>query len=160
MRKKEMRTFEYAVKTVNGKSEKAFKDAKLPEYKTRHSAGADLFCAEEIIIPAHKLGRVHTGIKAKMLNTDVLLLYNRSSNPSKRGLILANGVGVIDADYYGNANNDGEIMMEFYNITDEDVIIHIGDSIGQAVFSNFYYPDAGYVINQEARTGGYGSTEK
>ena len=56
-----------------------------------------------------------------MQDDEMLLLYNRSSNPKKKGLILANSVGVVDKDYYGNVDNDGHIMFAFYNIKDEDV---------------------------------------
>ena len=63
---------------------------------------------------------IPTGIKAYMLDDEVLYLYNRSSNPKKKGLILANSVGVIDKDYYGNPDNDGHIMFAFYNIKDKD----------------------------------------
>lgn len=155
-----MRQFEIAKKVEGGIKIPMYEHVKMPVYKTKHSAGADIFCAEEVVVPAHRLGRVHTGLKVKMAHNEVLFLYNRSSNPSKRGLILANGVGVIDADYYGNPDNDGEIMMEFYNITDTDVTIKIGEAVGQAIFSNFAYPDAGFLIKGAIRTGGYGSTDE
>lgn len=48
-----------------------------------------------------------------MPDDEVVLLYNRSSNPKKKGLIMANSVGVIDKDYYGNPDNDGHIMFAF-----------------------------------------------
>ena len=51
-----------------------------------------------------------------MQDDEVLILANRSSNPGKKGLILANSIGVIDKDYYGNPDNDGHIMFAFYNI--------------------------------------------
>ena len=51
-----------------------------------------------------------------MQDDEMLLLYNRSSNPKKKGLIMANSVGVIDKDYYGNPDNDGHFMFAFYNI--------------------------------------------
>ena len=155
-----MRQFEIATKEVDGKRVPAFNNVKFPVYKTAYAAGCDLFCAEDTVIPAHGLGRVHTGLKMCMEENDVLLLYNRSSNPSKRGLVLANGVGVVDADYYGNPDNDGEIMMEFYNITDKDVVINAGDTIGQAVLTNFIHPASGYTIVNKKRTGGFGSTDK
>ena len=53
---------------------------------------------------------------------EVLILANRSSNPGKKGLILANSIGVIDSDYYGNPDNDGHIMFAFYNIKEEDIL--------------------------------------
>ena len=56
-----------------------------------------------------------------MQDDEVLILANRSSNPGKKGLILANSIGVIDKDYYGNKDNDGHIMFAFFNIKDEDI---------------------------------------
>ena len=76
----------------------------LPVRSTKNSAGYDVEAAEDCIIPAFKPGQkptlVKTGIKAYMQDDEVLMLYNRSSNPKKKGLILANSVGVIDKDYY------------------------------------------------------------
>ena len=84
---------------------------------------------------------IKTGIKAYMQDDEVLYLYNRSSNPKKKGLILANSVGVIDKDYYGNPDNDGHIMFAFYNIKDEDIEIKNGEAIGQAVFQKYLVVD-------------------
>ena len=101
---------------------KGFEDKKinLPERKTKFSAGYDFEAAEDCIVPAYKAGMnptlVKTGIKAYMLDDEMLCLYNRSSNPKKKGLVLSNGVGIVDKDYYGNPDNDGAIMFAFYNI--------------------------------------------
>ena len=106
---------------------KGFEDKKinLPERKTKYSAGYDIEAAEDVIIPSFKKGinptLVKTGIKVYMPDDEVVLLYNRSSNPKKKGLIMANSVGVIDKDYYGNPDNDGHIMFAFYNIKEEDI---------------------------------------
>ena len=90
----------------------------LPERKTKHSAGYDVEAAEDTIIPSFKKGMkptlIKTGIKAYMQDDEVLILANRSSNPGKKGLILANSIGVIDKDYYGNPDNDGHIMFAFF----------------------------------------------
>ena len=143
---------------------KGFEDAgiNLPVRKTKYSAGYDVEAAEDTIIPAFKRGQkptlVKTGIKAFMEDDEMLLLYNRSSNPGKRGLILANSVGVVDKDYYGNPDNDGHIMFAFYNIKDEDVEIKKGDCIGQAIFMPFLISDGD--VAEGIRTGGFGSTNK
>ena len=103
------------------------KEINLPERKTKYSAGYDIEAAEDVIIPSFKKGinptLVKTGIKVYMPDDEVVLLYNRSSNPKKKGLIMANSVGVIDKDYYGNPDNDGHIMFAFYNIKEEDIEI-------------------------------------
>lgn len=104
---------------------------------------------------------VHTGIKAYMEEDEVLELYNRSSNPKKLGLILSNGVGVVDADYYESQETDGEIMFAFYNILPFNVTIKAGDRIGQGVFKKFLRPtDSSLRVKDVARLGGYGSTDK
>lgn len=138
------------------------KEINLPERKTKYSAGYDIEAAEDVIIPAFKRDQkptlVKTGLKAYMEDDDMLLLYNRSSNPGKRGLILANSVGVVDKDYYGNQDNDGHIMFAFYNIKDEDVQIKKGDAIGQAIFQKYLVTDDDSAAGE--RMGGFGSTNK
>lgn len=101
---------------------------------------------------------VHTGVKSNMEADEVLELYNRSSNPKKLGLILANGVGVVDADYYNNPDNDGEIMFAFYNILPWSVTLSAGDRIGQGVFKKYLRPVEGLRVKEEERKGGFGST--
>ena len=88
----------------------------------------------------------------------MLLLYNRSSNPGKKGLILANSVGVIDKDYYGNPDNDGHIMFAFYNVKSSDIEIKKGDAIGQAIFQKYLVTDDDSAEGE--RIGGFGSTSK
>ena len=143
---------------------KGFEDKKinLPVRKTKYSAGYDVEAAEDTIVPPFKPGMkptlIKTGIKSYMQENEYLMLANRSSNPGKKGLILANSVGIVDKDYYENSDNDGHIMFAFYNIKDEDVEIKKGDCIGQAIFMPFLTAD-----NDEAegaRTGGFGSTNK
>ena len=143
---------------------KGFEDKgiNLPVRKTKYSAGYDIEAAEDVTIPSFKKGMaptlIKTGIKAYMQDDEVLMLYNRSSNPKKKGLILANSVGVIDKDYYGNPDNDGHIMFAYYNIKDEDVEIKKGDCIGQAIFMPFLVADEDKA--EGTRIGGFGSTNK
>lgn len=98
---------------------------------------------------------VKTGIKAKFPEDEALLLLNRSSNP-KRGLYLANGVGLVDSDYYNNDDNEGHIMLAFINLGQDDYVIKPGDRIGQGVFMNFKLVDGDTATGN--RVGGYGST--
>ncbi|MBP3596418.1 MAG: dUTP diphosphatase [Clostridia bacterium] len=134
----------------------------LPVRNTKYSAGYDFQAAEDCIIPAFKPGQkptlVKTGIKSFMQDDEMLLLYNRSSNAGKRGLVLANGVGVVDKDYYGNESNDGAIMFAFFNIKDTDFEIKKGDVIGQGIFQKYLIADDD-IANGE-RKGGFGSTDK
>jgi dUTP pyrophosphatase len=103
---------------------------------------------------------VATGIKSYMEDDEALFLYNRSSNPLKLFLLLANGVGVVDSDYYGNPKNDGHIMFQFINFGFTDRHIKKGQAIGQGIFKKFLKADKGTArqLNVE-RTGGHGSTK-
>ena len=134
----------------------------LPKRKTKYSAGYDIEAAEDVVIPSFKKGMnptlVKTGIKAYMQDDEALMLYNRSSNPKKKGLILANSVGVVDKDYYENPDNDGHIMFAFYNIKDEDTIVKKGDAIGQGIFQTYFVTDDD--VAEGERVGGFGSTNK
>lgn len=133
----------------------------LPKRKTKHAAGYDFEAAEDTIIHPgfDKPTLVKTGIKAYMKEDEVLYIYNRSSNPKKKKIILANSVGVIDGDYYSNEDNDGHIMFAYYNVSDEDVVIKKGEAIGQGVFQKFLKVDNEEEVEGE-RTGGFGSTDK
>ena len=138
------------------------KDIHMPVRKTKYSAGYDIEAAEDVVVPVFRNGMaptmVSTGIKAYYPKDEVLYLFNRSSNPKKRGLILANGVGVIDSDYYCNSNNDGHLIFTFYNFGDVDVLIKKGESIGQAIFQKYLITDDDDAIGE--RIGGFGSTDK
>lgn len=156
------------------------KGINLPERQTTNAAGYDFEASDYITIPSiwkqatkyifnkifsggnevdEKLFKptlVPTGIKAYMQEDEVLYLYNRSSNPLKQFLLLGNGVGVIDGDYYENPSNDGHIMFQFINFGIIDKTIKPGERIGQGVFAKFLKTDVDTVDKQ--RTGGFGST--
>ena len=138
------------------------KGIKLPVRKTKKSAGYDVEAAEDIVIPPFEPGckptLIHTGLKAYCQDDEWFMLANRSSNPGKKKLVLANGIGIIDADYYGNPDNDGEFMYAYYNISSEPVEIKKGDVIGQVVFQKFLAVDNDQAEGE--RTGGFGSTDK
>ena len=138
------------------------KGINLPIRKTKCSAGYDVEAAEDTVIPSFRPGMkptlVKTGIKSYFPNDEYLMLANRSSNPGKKGLVLANSIGVVDADYYSNESNDGHIMFAFYNFFDQDVEIKKGDAIGQAIFQKYFTVDDDN--NEGKRIGGFGSTNK
>ena len=138
------------------------KNINLPIRKTKYSAGYDIEAAEDCIIPAFKPGQAptlgKTGLKAYMKDDEYLMLCNRSSNPKKKGLILANSVGIVDKDYYENPDNDGHIMFAFFNVKDVDVEIKKGDAIGQGIFKQYLVTDDD--VAEGERLGGFGSTNK
>ncbi len=137
------------------------KDIHLPVRKTKNSAGYDVEAAEDVVIPPFKFGMkptlIPTGLKAYCQEDEFYMLVNRSSGP-KKGFIMANSIGIIDADYYGNETNDGHFYFQYYNFKDEDLVIKKGDVIGQVIFQKYLTVD-----NDSAdgvRTGGFGSTSK
>lgn len=158
-----MRLFEFSERfdKEKGCMIQAYENARMPEYATFNSAGADFFCAEEVVIPpmseTFKPTLVHTGIRACMEEGEFLMLANRSGNP-KKGLVLANGIGIVDQDYYKCEANDGEIMFAFLNTTNESITLKVGDKLGQGVFTIFKRP-ANAVVVQQNRVGGFSSTD-
>ena len=84
------------------------------------------------------------------------MLANRSSGP-KKGLVMCNSIGIIDADYYENETNDGHFYFQYYNILDHDIEIKKGDVIGQVVFQKFLVADDDNA--EGVRTGGFGTTD-
>lgn len=99
---------------------------------------------------------VSTGMKCHMPKDVYLELSVRSSTPLKDWIILANGVGIIDADYYNNPDNEGEIFFQLINLSPFSIVLHKGDIIGQGIFKSYLT-----TTNDEAngvRTGGFGST--
>ena len=137
------------------------KDINLPVRKTKFSAGYDVEAAEDITIPSFKPGvkptLVPTGLKAYCESDEYIMLVNRSSGP-KKGLIMANSIGIVDADYYGNESNDGHFYFQFINVLDQDITIKKGDCIGQAIFQKYLTVDSDNASG--IRTGGIGSTDK
>ena len=106
----------------------------------------------------HKVTLVPTGIKVKMPEDWYLQISVRSSLPYKHWLILANGVGIIDSDYYNNVDNEGHIYLQLINLLPFDIVLKKGDRIGQGVFLQY-----GTTIDDHSdndRTGGLGSTSE
>ncbi|HEL0633354.1 dUTP diphosphatase [Streptococcus equi subsp. zooepidemicus] len=128
----------------------------LPKRETAHAAGYDLSVAKEVSIAPGEIVLVPTGVKAYMQDGEVLYLYDRSSNPRKKGLVLINSVGVIDGDYYGNPANEGHIFAQMKNITDQTITLSAGERIVQGVFMPFLIADGDQASGE--RTGGFGST--
>lgn len=143
---------------------KGFEDKgiNLPIRKTKSSAAYDLEAAEDIVLPSFEKGSkpilIPTGLKAYMQPDEMLVIVPRSSSPKKQGISYPHSMGVIDADYYGNPDNDGHIFVQCINLKDEEVKIKKGEAVGQAIFQKFLTID-----NDQAdgiRTGGFGSTDK
>ena len=128
----------------------------LPTRTTKGSAGYDFRSLETKDILPGQVAVIHTGVKAAMNIGEVLLVFIRSSLGVKKGLSLANSVGVIDADYYGNPDNDGEIMIALRNNSQTPVHIEKGDRIAQGIFAPYLTTDDDSAKGN--REGGFGST--
>ena len=100
---------------------------------------------------------VPTGIKCEMPGDHYLELSVRSSCPLKHWLILANGVGVIDADYYNNPDNEGHIYFQLINLSPFDIQLRKGDVIGQGILKRYETVDNDAAWGE--RAGGFGSTD-
>lgn len=137
------------------------KDIHIPVRKTVNSAGYDVEAASDMVIPPYKPGikpsLIPTGLKAYCQPDEFIMLVNRSSGP-KKGFMMSNSIGIVDADYYGNESNDGHFYFQFWNFGETDLVIHKGDVIGQVIFQKYL------TINDDnatgTRTGGFGSTNK
>lgn len=130
----------------------------LPTRATAKSAGHDFFLKENVTIKPGKAVFQYTDVKCRLNRDEVLLLFVRSSIGIKQHLMLANGTGVIDADYYGNADNDGNIGLTLYNYGTETVELKAGEKIMQGVIVDYRISENDCVTT--GRYGGFGSTGK
>ena len=122
-------------------------DTIIPTRSTKDAAWYDFFASEDIVIPSlfkalHnwetlKPTFVPTHIKAFIPKNMFLQLANRSGNPLKIWISMANWVWIVDADYYNNPDNEGHIMVALYNSTDKAFKIHVGDRIAQGIFVKY-----------------------
>lgn len=101
---------------------------------------------------------VSTGVKCQLDPGYYLELSPRSSTPLKYWLVMANSVGIIDADYYNNPDNEGEIFLQLINLSPFNIQLHKGDVIGQGIIKKYEVTDDDKAIGE--RLGGFGSTSK
>ena len=99
---------------------------------------------------------VSTGMKCQLEPGTYLELTIRSSSPLKYWLLLANGVGVIDADYYNNPDNEGEIFFQLINLSPFPIRIQKGEAIGQGIIKSYLTTEDDAAAG--SRLGGFGST--
>ena len=115
------------------KVKKLHKAAKLPTHGHPGDAGMDFYCAEEVIFPAHKQERVHTGVSIEIQDGYVGLVWDKSSISFNLGLKSMGGV--IDAGYRG------EIIMNLLNVTDKEVKLEKGHKVAQMLIQKFEHCD-------------------
>lgn len=155
-----LRRFEYVNRVISTGYEFSEPKFNLPRRSTKNSAGYDFFAPERVEIKPYQIGDkpvcIPTGVKVYMPDDEFLMLANRSSNPQKKCLIVPQGVGIVDADYVDNDNNEGEMMFPFYNLSNEPVVIAAGEKLGQGIFQKYYKTDDDNADG--IRKGGWGST--
>ena len=134
-------------------------EIKLPTRSDERSAGYDFYTPVDIILQPGERKLVWTDVKAYMQNNEVLMLYVRSSIGVKKGVVLANGTGIIDASYYSNPDNDGRIGIALYNTSNDTVTINAGERVAQGIFMQYLTADDDNVLNK-TRAGGFGSSGK
>ncbi len=136
------------------------KDIHLPQRSTAHAAAYDIEAAEDTLVPVFHPGIqptfIPTGLKAYCQPDEYYMVANRSSGAGK-GLVMANGVGIIDADFYGNPTNDGHFSIVVYNVADHDILVKKGQRIAQLIFQKFLTVDDDTATG--VRRGGVGSTD-
>jgi dUTP pyrophosphatase len=105
-------------------------EAVIPKYQTEGSAAFDLAAAEQVLVAPGEVRLVPTGLVIEVPAGMFLGIFARSSTPLKRGLMVANGVGVVDSDYCGP---DDEVKIAVVNVTAKPVTIERGDRIAQGI---------------------------
>jgi dUTP pyrophosphatase len=127
----------------------------LPTYATAGSVGFDLLCRETTEVAPHALARIPGNIIVQTPPGYMLLLTMRSSTAGRKGLLIPNGVGVIDQDYCGEGD---ELMISVYNFRDEPATVARGERIAQAIFVPVIQVTWNEVTEVGQGRGGFGST--
>jgi dUTP pyrophosphatase len=127
----------------------------LPVYSTPGAAAFDLAAADDVEIGPGEIKLVGTGLVVGVPDGHFLAIFARSSTPLKRGLMVANGVGVLDADYCGPGD---ELKVQLLNVTNEPVAIKAGDRLAQGIV--LQAPRVEFVEGEATAPsrGGFGST--
>ena len=145
---------------VNSALEYIDKELALPGRSSAKSCGYDFRLPVDVEIQPNSQVLIATFIKAEIDDDKVLELYPRSSYGIKKGLELANTVGIIDADYYNNEDNEGHIMICMRNTTSKPVHLERGDKFVQGIIKRYFLMDGDEYGVGKARKGGIGSSGK
>lgn len=136
MRDFEKISFERFKKDIKD-DKKLYESYKLPSRGSTAAAGYDLFLVEDLTIAPNEIVKIPTGIKMRCEKDEVLLIIVKSSTGFKYNIRLVNQVGVIDADYYNNRDNEGHIFVKIQNEGNETVTFRAGDAVAQGVFVKY-----------------------
>ena len=157
MRKFEKISFEQFKKDISDDKE-LYESYLLPKRSTKNSAGYDFYSLYDITVKPDERVVIPTGIKVCMNENEFLGIYIRSSLGFKYNIRMCNQVGIIDADYYNNKDNEGHIFVCLQNEGDKDLVIRKGDRFVQGIFMPFLITDDDNTTSR--RIGGIGSTNK
>lgn len=135
-----------------------YEDILLPKRSTKNSAGYDFYSLYDFTIKSNEIVKIPTGIKVCMNENEFLGIFIRSSLGFKYNIRMCNQVGIIDADYYNNKDNEGHIFVCLQNHGDKDFVIKKGDRFVQGIFMPFLITDDDSTTSR--RIGGIGSTNK
>ncbi len=158
MRKFEKITFKQFKNDINN-DKILYEEYHLPKRSTKFSAGYDICSLIDCSLEPGSVIKIPTGAKIMMNCDEMFMIIPRSSLGTKYGIVLSNGVGLIDADYYNNETNEGHFFISLRNTGNENFEIHVGDKIAQGLFIKYLCVDDEEEIN-ENRKGGFGSTNK
>ncbi len=130
----------------------------LPKYETAGSVGFDLICRESAQIAPQSIILIPANVIVETPPGYMLMICLRSSTPRKLGLMMAQGVGIVDNDYCGE---EDELKIQVYNFTDEIVNVERGSRIAQGVFVRVDTPEWNEVEQMSNTSrGGFGSTDR
>ena len=141
-----------------GEDKELYDNYLLPKRSTKSSAGYDFFAINDFVIKPGEIVKIPTGIKAKLLDDEVLLIMVRGSMGFKYNIRLCNQVGVVDADYYNNPSNEGHIFIALQNEGDKEFEVYKNDRFAQGIFMKYLITDDDSA--SDIRSGGFGSTNK
>jgi len=127
----------------------------LPVRATQHSAGYDFYLKETIVLQPHETKLSFTDVKCHLLDDTFLSVHIRSSVGVKKHIMLANGTGIIDSDYYNNSSNDGNIGIALHNYGQKAITLEAGERVAQGIIQAYRAFDK----IDRVRGGGFGSTE-
>lgn len=130
----------------------------IPARKTGGSAGYDITAAENILLEPHRVTLVPTGLKAYMQADEYLGIHVRSGFSIRYMVSCVNDEGIIDSDYYNNADNEGHILIPLFNHSDRSIDIPKGTRIAQGIFYRYLTTDRDTAGVGDTRQGGMGST--
>jgi dUTP pyrophosphatase len=136
-----------------------YQDIKLPKRATRRSAGYDVFSPFTFTLEPNEVILIPTGIKAYMLDDEVMYGYPRSSKGFKFAMRLMNTICIGDSDYYNNENNEGHYFIKIRNEGDKSMTIEKGEGFAQFIFSKYLLADGDSFDEGNDRIGGIGSTD-